>query len=181
MNTQPKDAARLRALELAIQARREDLPEEDQRFLASYLSAHPEAESEAREMDALLVRLQTGPLPVSPAFQQKLGAAVAGWVRDEALARPRSSATLGWLRTRWDWLLGRETAPEGVSGSTLVLGRSLAFYLGAASVICAFLLLREPAQGPEVRTNDRAHTLTDDRSPAKRPAPSPDLRGPRPK
>ena len=133
-------------------------------------------------MDALLARLQTGPLSVRPAFQQKLQSAVAGWVRSEALAQPRSSGSrMVGLRDRLGWLLGRQDSPGGVSGSTLFLGRSLAFYLGATSVICAFLLLREPAQGPEVRTNDRAHTLTVDKPRLKTPAGRPDLGGPRPK
>ena len=99
---------------------------------------------------------------------------------DDALARPRSASPEGWLAARWRGLLSGRGTP-GVSPSTLLLGRSLAFYLGAACVLCAFLLLREPAQGPEVRTNDRAHTLTDDRTqPTERPS-KPDLRGPRPK
>ncbi|NRA97634.1 MAG: hypothetical protein HRU14_15675 [Planctomycetes bacterium] len=181
MNTQPQDPQRLRALELAIQARREDLPEQDQRFLVGYFSAHPDVAREAREMDALLTRLQTGPLPVRSGFQQEMRTAVAGWVRDEVLARPQSSATEGWLRARWDWLIGRQTSAEGASAPTVFLGRSLAFYLGAASVICAFLLLRGPGGESEARTMDRAHTRPHELVPAKKPAPQPDLRGPRPK
>lgn len=183
MNTQAQDPQRLRALELAVQARRETLSEGDRRFLDDYLGAHPDVASEARELTELLGRLQAARLPVRPAFQDKMRAAVAGWVRDEALAprRAPAAASKGWLRARWEWLVGRNEAPEGVSTSTLFLGRSLAFYLGAASVICAFLLLREPDPGPEVHTNDRAHTLDDEKPPVDRPTKSPDLRGSRPK
>jgi len=181
MNAQPQDLQRLRALELAIQTRREELPEQDQRFLADYFSTHPDVAREAREMDAVLASLQTGPLPVRSGFQQEMRTAVAGWVRDEVLARPQSSATQGWLRTRWDWLIGRQTAAEEASAPTVFLERSLAFYLGAASVICAFLLLRGPAGESETRAIDRAHTRPHELVPAKKPAPNLDLRGPRPK
>ena len=180
MNTQPRDPQRLRALELSIQARREELPADDQRFLSEYLSAHPEVAEEAREMDLVVSELNPGPLPARPEFTAQLQATVAGWIRDDALARPRSAGPEGWLAARWRGLLSVRGTP-GVSPSTLVLGRSLAFYLGAACVLCAFLLLREPTQGPEVRTNDRAHTLTDDRTQPKERPSKPDLRGPRPK
>lgn len=161
MNTQSQDPQRLRALELALQARRETLSDSDQVFLDSALEADPTLRAEVSEMTAFLGDLEPARVSVRPEFKQRLASAVTGWVRDAAFAAPatsqRSVATRNPLVAGWRWLFGRDAAQRNVSWSTLFFGRSLAVYVGAASVVCAFLVLKEPKQEvPRDRPIDRA-------------------------
>ena len=166
MNTQPQDPQRLRALELALQARREELPEEDRLFLDQYLSEHPEVAAEAKNAGALLAALAPVRLPVRSELRDRMRRDVASWVREDLLERPAVTTTReGAWRGLWSWLLGRGEA--GPSWSTVMVGRSLAFYMGAAVAICLFLFLRDPGPAEDQNTVDRTVPIPEEVIPHK--------------
>ena len=171
MTTQPQDPQRLKALELALQARREPLASGDAEFLKQALRADPSLEAEIAEMSAFLGDLEPARVTGRPAFKDRLDSALSSWVRDAAFAGPVTTGT----RSRnpvlrgWQWLFGRDVGQRDVSTSTLFLGRSLAVYLGAASVLAAVLLLGDPAASPEAAPIDRAERPDVE-------APKPDIR-----
>ena len=163
MNTQPQDPQYIRAMELALQGRREELSAEDQAFLDGYLAANPAAVQELRETDALLQRLSAARVTPDQEFTGRLRGAVGAWIREDALSQGASQEEVatGLLGRCWGWLFGRDEVPESVSGSTLVLGRSLAFYLGAAVVVCVLRLTWDSPPEPAEWSRDRAHELMD--------------------
>jgi hypothetical protein len=169
MTTQPTDAqrlARLRALELGLLSRRQPLGPEDQEFLDAYRLAHPEVAAEFADQKAFLDGLGDLRLPSRTAFRSGLQQAVRGWVRDEVLSLRSARAAAG--STPWrrflDWSgFGRAAAPGGVSWSTVLLGRSLALYLGAACALAVFFIAQ-----PSRETPDRS---TASGSPAESPEP----------
>jgi hypothetical protein len=175
MTTQPIDAqrlARLRALELGLLSRREPLGPEDQEFLDAYRLAHPGVAAELADQVAFLDSLGDLRLPSRTAFRSGLQQAVRGWVRDEVLTRRSSRTAAGsssWRRFL-DWSgFGRSAAPGGVSWSTVVLGRSLALYLGAACALAVFFIAQ-----PSRETPDRSTASSSPESPEPpREAPAP--------
>ena len=161
MSTQPQDPQRLKALEIAVHARREALSDDDRRFLERALEADPALRAEVNEMTAFLGGLEPARVGARPEFAGRLRAAVADWgSNSQALSFEASSVSTAGSRNPlvngWRWLFGRDPEQRDASWSTLLLGRSLAVYVGAASVVCAFLLLRSPSPAPEAPPSDRA-------------------------
>jgi hypothetical protein len=145
MNT-PTD--RERALELALAARREPLPESDRAWLDRQLAASADLRREVCETEKLLDRLAEARIEPGEAFQARLVAHLDSLVQAEALApcrEPRGAGS-GVLRRCFGFLFGRERTQGGPSWGTLLLARSLAVYMGIAVAFCLYLAAREPTE-----------------------------------
>jgi len=161
MSTESQAVERLRALELSLQARREELEPDDRQFLDRYLAAHPDVGREAQVADSLLSRAAGAGVPIRPAFIGRMERAVASWVREDLLSRPPvTTSESGWRRA-WSWMYGtREGASRAISWPTVLLGRSLAFYAGAAVAVCLTLSFSDPEPfQPVVNTGDHRPLL----------------------
>lgn len=115
-----------RAQELYIQARREPLAPEEERFMREFMAAHADVRAEAEADAMFLEAFKEARIAPSPSYGDSLRRRLVACVSEEYLeGRARSGA--GLLARLSDLLFG---APAWVPARRLVLARSVAMVLG---------------------------------------------------
>lgn len=141
MNTYPDDPDAVRAAELALAARHGPLGAADQTWLDELLDRRPALRAELAGFESFILRVKVATdIDPSPAFASRVAA------RLDALRPRESAAPAASLRSVFTRLRDLVWGPSDpmprprVSLGTLLVGRALAVYCGAAVVACWFFL-----------------------------------------
>ncbi len=141
MNTYPDDSDAVRAAELAFEARRGPLGPSDQTWLDELLDRRPALRTELASLESFLLRVKVATdIDPSPAFASRVAARLDA-LRTREVVTPAASLRSVFARLRdLVWGSPDPTPRPRVSLGTLLVGRALAVYCGAAVVACWFFL-----------------------------------------